>query len=46
MYRHWANLLMHEKWEDVEKATAAYEQSLLAKNDSAVAIADETELAK
>jgi len=31
MYRHWANLLMHEKWEDVQRADEAYEQELLKK---------------
>jgi 3-phenylpropionate/trans-cinnamate dioxygenase alpha subunit len=42
LYRHWANLLMHEKWEEVERADEAYEQGLLSQS----AKTDEKELMK
>ncbi len=29
MYRRWADLLIHEKWEDVEKAADEYEKELM-----------------
>ncbi len=29
MYRRWADLLIHEKWEDVEAAADEYEKELM-----------------
>jgi len=29
MYKYWADLLIHEKWEDVIKASEAYEKELV-----------------